>query len=350
MNHLFIQTAFLGDLLLSVPSLKQIRIQDPNSHLSLVCRKGFGTFMKELDLCDQVFEFDKTTKNLVDQKILNKTFDYVFCPHQSLTSHRLVQKIKSRHKLGYYKFWNSFFFSRRIHRRMELPETLRQMQLPGAVWKSLEIKLKNFSSKKQIIPSWSQMELSHLKWTDSEYHKLVQRKNMNFKFNKNYICLAPGSVWPTKQWPTDYFLKVADHFYQKGLEIVLIGSPDEKSLGEQLQSKAPHCHSFIGDLSLTESTMVLARSKGLICNDSGAMHIASLLTLPTLAVFGPTVPELGYKPWNPKAHILENKKLLCRPCGQHGSHHCPINTHQCMTSIDPGLVVRKALALFSKSP
>ena len=67
--------------------------------------------MEKLGLCDQVFEFDKTTKNLIDQRVLNKTFDYVFCPHQSLTSHRLIQKTRSGHKLGYHKFWNSVFFS-----------------------------------------------------------------------------------------------------------------------------------------------------------------------------------------------------------------------------------------------
>ena len=349
MNHLFIQTAFLGDLLLSIPFLKQIKVWDSRSHLSLICRKGFGSFMKELKLCDKVFEFDKSTKTLTDKEVLNKTFDYVFCPHQSLTSHRLVRKIKSKNKLGYHKFWNAFFFNRRVQRRLDWPEALRQMQLLGAVWESLETELKNFIPEKQTIPPWSQMDLPHLKWTDNEYRKLFQRKNMNFNLDRDYICLAPGSVWSTKQWPVNYFAKIAHHFYEKNLEVVLIGSPDEKFLGGQLQSQVPRCYSFIGDLSLMESMMVLARSRGLVCNDSGAMHMAGLLNLPTLAIFGPTVPEFGYKPWSPRAHVLENKKLLCRPCGQHGSRYCPIKTHQCMTSIDPDLVAHKALALFFRS-
>ena len=222
------------------------------------------------------------------------------------------------------------------------------MQLLGAVWKPLETKLKSFSRKKETIPLGFQMDLPHLGWTDSEYCELVQRKNMDFKLEGNYVCMAPGSVWPTKQWPVDHFLRVADQLYKKGFRTVLVGSSNERLLGEELQSKAPHCHSLIGDLSLMESTMVLARSQGLVCNDSGAMHIASLLTLPTLALFGPTVTELGYKPWNPKAHVFEIKELLCRPCGQHGSHHCPIGTHQCMTSIDPDQVAFKALTVFSQ--
>ncbi len=349
MNHLFIQTAFLGDLLLSVPFLKQVRNWDPDSNLSLVCRQGFGFFMKELGLCHQVFEFDKITKSLTDQKVLKEEFDYVFCPHQSLTSHRLVQKIKSGHKLGYHKFWNASFFSQRVHRRLDWPEAVRQMQLLGPVCKSIERKLKTFSHTKESIPSWSRMDMPCLSWKDSEYCELVQRKNMDFRIlEENYICMAPGSVWPTKQWPLDSFLRVANQLYKKGLAIVLIGSSGERSLGEKLKSKAPHCCSVIGDLSLMESVMVLARSRGLVCNDSGAMHMASLLSLPTLALFGPTVPELGYKPWNPKARVFETRELLCRPCGQHGSHHCPIGTHQCMTSIDPDRVVCKALNLFSQ--
>lgn len=348
MNHLFVQTAFLGDLLLSVPFLKQLRNWDPQSHLSLICRKGFGSFMRELRLCDQVFEFDKVTKNPVSREVLNRKFDYIFCPHQSLTSHRLIQKISSRHKLGYYKFWNSCFFNQRIYRRSDWPEAIRQMQLLGAVWEPVRVKLETFSNKHKVIPSWSRMDLPHLIWKKSQYQEFVERKKLNFKLEEDYICMAPGSVWPTKKWPKDCFLKVIHQLNTKGLAVVLIGSTDERLLGEELQSKASHCHSFIGSLSLMESTMVLARSKALLCNDSGTMHMASLLTLPTLALFGPTVPELGYKPWNPKASVLETKELLCRPCGQHGGRYCPIGTHQCMTSIDPNLVTSKILDLLNK--
>ena len=92
--------------------------------------------------------------------------------------------------------------------------------------------------------------------------------------------------------------------------------------------------------------MFLSKAKGLICNDSGAMHMASVLNRPTIAIFGPTVQELGYKPWNPSAVVVEEKRLLCCPCGQHGGHYCPINSHRCMSEIAVQEVVEKGLVLF----
>ena len=347
MNHLFIQTAFLGDLLLSIPVLKQIKHWDPGSHLSLICRRGFGSFMENLGVCDQVFEFDKDTKSLTDQRVLKKEFDYIFCPHLSLTSHRLVQRIHSKNKLGYHRLWNRCFFHKRIHRRLDWPEAIRQMQLLAAVWESMELRLETFSKNPHSIPQWARMSLPHLHWTGKQYDELVEKKNMTFKLDQNYVCLAPGSVWPTKRWSEDGFFHVITRLVEKGLRVVLIGASEEKPLTKRLQAEVSHCYSLAGDLDLVESTMVLARSQGLVCNDSGAMHMAGLLELPTLAFFGPTVPQLGYKPWNPKAFVFEVKNLLCRPCGQHGSRSCPIGTHQCMTSIDADLVFLKAMEFFS---
>ena len=92
--------------------------------------------------------------------------------------------------------------------------------------------------------------------------------------------------------------------------------------------------------------MFLSKARGLICNDSGAMHMASVVDCPTVAVFGPTVQELGYKPWNSKAVVMEDNQLLCRPCGQHGGRSCPIVTHQCMENVSPLDVSKKALSIF----
>ena len=259
----------------------------------------------------------------MDTQFLSLSFDYVFCPHQSLTSGRLVQKIKAKNKVSYYKIWNSFFFNKRVPRKLNWPEPIRQMQLLGAVSKNIKENLKDFSNQKNKnqIPPWAMMDLPHLYWRDRDYQELTKRKKLKFHLDQAYFCVAPGSLWSTKQWPWNSFLQLIHIFNKEGFKVVLIGSEVERSIGEKLQSS--QCHSFIGDLSLMESVMVLSRSKALISNDSGAMHLGSLLSHPTLALFGPTVPELGFRPWNPRGFVFEIKELLCRPCGQHGSRQCP---------------------------
>ena len=119
MNHLYIQTAFLGDLLLSVPSLRQIRRWSPQGRLSLVCRKGYGGFVEELNLVDEIIEVDKKNKaQLAKNELSSRSFDTIFCPHQSTSSQKLVSQLKANKKVGYKNFWNMGVFHKRVSRNL----------------------------------------------------------------------------------------------------------------------------------------------------------------------------------------------------------------------------------------
>lgn len=346
MNHLYIQTAFLGDLLLAIPTLKQIRYWDPKSHLTVLCRKGYGSLLEDLSLCDVALELDKQNKSLAAQHFKNKSYDVIFCPHQSTTSQKLAGQISAKDKVGYKTLANTFTFNKRVRRHLDWPEAMRQLQLLGAVDDSVALKLEAFSHKTQTIPPWSEMKLQNLSWSEFEVQQLAIKKMVGFKTHEPFVCIAPGSVWPTKRWLPEKFVKVAIELVRKGMQIVVMGAPEERQLCEKVKMEIPNSYCVAGNLSILESLKILSKAKGLICNDSGAMHMASLFSLPTIALFGPTVQELGYKPWNPKAVVCEVDNLLCRPCGQHGTKVCPIGTHRCMRDIDPMQVAEKASVLF----
>ena len=204
--------------------------------------------------------------------------------------------------------------------------------------------LEAFSEKEDSIPEWAEMSLSHLNWTDEDIQSVGKKKVPGLDLSKPFICLAPGSVWPTKRWTG--FMSLPLPLTHEGFQILILGSPEEKDLGEELKGQGSGVFNGAGSLSLLESLMFLSRAHGLVTNDSGAMHMASVVACPTVALFGPTVQELGYKPWNPRAQVMEDRSLLCRPCGQHGGLHCPIGTHQCMGHIKAERVVEKALSFF----
>lgn len=347
MNHLYIQTAFLGDLLLGIPTLKQIRYWDPKAHITVLCRKGYGSLLEDLALCDEAVESDKQNKAQSIQKIADKKYDFIFCPHQSMTSQRYVHAISAKEKIGYHKSLQDFAFTKKVKRRLDWPEAIRQLQLLAAVDESVALKLEAFAHKSQSIPPWSEMKLQNLSWSDFEIQQLAIKKMVGFKHHQPFICVAPGSVWPTKRWIPEKFVKVAVGLARKGNQIVVMGAPEERQLCENIQKDIPNSYCVAGHLSILESLKILSKAKGLICNDSGAMHMASLFSLPTIALFGPTVQELGYKPWNPKATVIEVSNLLCRPCGQHGTKTCPIGIHRCMHDIDPSVVAEKASVLFA---
>lgn len=348
MNHLYVQTAFLGDLLLSVPTLKQIRYWSPKSELTVVCRRGYGQFLADLGLCDEVIELHREQKSEFAQTLKGRTFDTLFCPHQSVNTHKMIKAIRAETKIGYRRWWNQSYFDHRVERRLDWPEAIRQLQLLTPVYDSMALKVESFEHHPDGIPQWSEMLLPNLDWKSTIVQDLINQKAQGFKVDQPFVCLAPGSVWPTKRWIKDHFIKVATQLARQNFQILVIGAPEERELCEKVQSQVPNSFSLAGLLNISQSLMVLSKAKGLICNDSGAMHMASLLHLPTIAIFGPTVPALGYKPWNPKAELLEDESLLCRPCGQHGARYCPIGTHRCMLDIRPSQVSEVASVLFSK--
>ena len=352
MNHLYLQTAFLGDLLLSIPSLKRMRIWDPQAHITLLCRKGLGEVMQNLRVCDEVIEVDKKDKKSLEalmSKITEKEYDYIFSPHQSLRSHGYVKNIKAKYKVGYKKIWNKSHFTHRARRSLDLPEAIRQLELLALVDKDLYEKIDRYTYSEENfnVPSWAKMSIPHLAWPEEDYSVIEAKLLKQFDFSKPYICIAPGSVWPTKRWTEDGFVRSSIMLAREGFQIVILGAPDERELCERVQRQIPRSVSMAGNLSIWQSMMVLSKAKALICNDSGAMHMAAVVETPLVSIFGPTVKELGYRPWSDESVVLENHKLLCRPCGQHGSIKCPIGTHDCMKSVKPQEVLKSLGSMVS---
>jgi len=71
------------------------------------------------------------------------------------------------------------------------------------------------------------------------------------------------------------------------------------------------------------------------------MHLGSTAGTPTVSIFGPTILEFGYRPWNARAEIVQID-LSCRPCGKHGAKKCPLGTHACMKGISSRVVITAA--------
>jgi heptosyltransferase-2 len=118
----------------------------------------------------------------------------------------------------------------------------------------------------------------------------------------------------------------------RGYSVVLVGSRDEKALCDQIAAAVPGVENRAGTTGLADLVDLLASGRALVCNDSGAMHAAAAAGLPTVAVFGPTTLDLGFRPWNSSAIVMQ-RELGCRPCGAHGPQVCPLGTHECMKSV-----------------
>ncbi len=333
MAHLCFQTAFLGDVFLSIPLLKRMRVWDPGHDLVLACRPGLGEFFLKNKLVDRVIEIDKKSgdgRTRALKELYGETWDLVVCPHESPRTALWMRKLKATQgKVAYHKWWNTFVFDKRVMKPVEYPDALRQLSLLTPVDSSLaelfagqEMSyLKNpFSRRSPLlldvpaVPEWASMRV------------------LNHKPDGRTVFIAPGSVWATKRWTESGYVGLAHLLTARNFTVVLVGSKGERPLCESISKQVNGVINKAGDTTMSQLVDLFSTGVALVCNDSGAMHAASAAGLPTVAVFGPTVLDQGFRPWNSKATVVQ-RELKCRPCGRHGSDKCPIGTHECMTHI-----------------
>lgn len=328
-----IQTAFIGDLLLSIPLLKRVKEVYPEHQLHLVCRSGLGSMMQKLGVIDHYFEIKKgstqTYKSILNE-IKKWQVDVCIVPHQSLRTAFFVQKIKSPIKISFKKWWNFAFFSHRIEKNLNWADALRQLSLLSAVDEQIKNNLKpiqniNYKLTTSSVPAWASMGLK--KRLDQKQMALLKEK---FQIQDKYVVLCAGSVWNTKKWGDQKFLDLAK-LYKPKIQVIFLGAQEDAPQGLTEQT---HILNLCGKTPLYDSILIMSGAQLVISNDSGTMHMASVAEASSICIFGPTVLDIGYRPWNNKAIVIENENLNCRPCGKHGHKNCPIGTHECMTSID----------------
>jgi heptosyltransferase-2 len=146
--------------------------------------------------------------------------------------------------------------------------------------------------------------------------------------NRPVVALAPGAVGPSKRWPASAYVALTRRLLATGASVWVLGGPDEKALAAEI----------IGDTAardltgtdLRDAIFALASATAAISNDSGLLHVAAALRVPTVGIFGPTSPW-HWAPLNPLAATIETKSALdCRPCHK---PVCRLGHHRCMREI-----------------
>ncbi len=148
-----------------------------------------------------------------------------------------------------------------------------------------------------------------------------------------FVSAVIGSEWATKRLPPASWAQVLDGLVDAGIPPVLHGSPREEPLAEAVRaaSRAPDRYrSFVG-ASVTEALPLLAASSGTVGGDTGLVHAARALGVPTVAFFGPTDPQKHS--WEPSSQVLV-KGIPCQPCHPHGPAVCPKGHHDCLRTLD----------------
>lgn len=153
---------------------------------------------------------------------------------------------------------------------------------------------------------------------------------MNVSRATRAVALAPGSVGEAKRWPVAYYADAARALAKDGIEVWIIGGPDEKPFaGEIARDAGNSARDFTGG-ALRDGVIALSVARAVVANDSGLLHVAAALGTPAIGVFGPTDPK-KWAPINPVADIVVHQPPLdCQFCGE---YVCPLLHHNCMREI-----------------
>lgn len=349
-SQLVIQTAFLGDLILSIPLFQEIKKQFPKDKLILVCKSGLGDFFLKEKIIDQVYEVKKNDRGSY-KKIISQLNDLnienLFCIHRSMRSQLTSLQIKAQRKIGFKSWLGFFIFKDQVVFESSWPEALRQLKILTPINDDIKSRLaeKNWHFLNQ--PDGK----GHLPPIPSTLRPLIENQMEKSQTGqlKKKVALFPGSVWATKKWTMEGYASVANSFLAEGFQVYLMGGPDEKDLCLSIQKLSLASEVLAGRLSIVQSIDFIKSCAAVIANDSAPTHMAASQNIPVVSIFGPTTLDFGFRPWSSNAVIVENNNLNCRPCGKHGPQVCPLGHHHCMKHIEPATVFQAALNLISNS-
>jgi heptosyltransferase-2 len=160
------------------------------------------------------------------------------------------------------------------------------------------------------------------------------------------VVLAPGSVWATKRWPhfRSVAIALATDPRTRRARLVIMGGGGDSGLARQIAEGLQSVGAALpidatGRLPLLASAALLQRAGAIVTNDSLPLHLASAVGTPTVALFGPTTPALGFGPLAPTAESLGVDHLPCRPCHAHGPATCPLGHWRCMEELSVARVI-----------
>jgi heptosyltransferase-2 len=329
---LFIQTAFPGDAILTLPALKQLKNFFPNCSIDVLCIPATKEIFNASPSVDQAIVVDKRGKHkslLSSYKFVKQlkqnSYTRIYSSHRSLRTSLIVLLLEVRETFGFDNSVLMHVYKNLIPYKIEKHEVQRNLDLVGFAYDD-----KNW----RIIPE--------IKSDAQNVEKVRLFINQNNLVN-GFIAIAPGSVWNTKKYPSDYFEVIIKHFVDRKISIVLIGGENDKSVCENFASKFHnHVSNAVGNFSIVESIELLKSAKLLLSNDSAPTHMGMCADIKVLTIYCSTIPNFGFYPYNLKSSSISFDDLKCKPCGIHGYEACPINTFECAMKLLPDQIILKA--------
>jgi len=175
----------------------------------------------------------------------------------------------------------------------------------------------------------------------AEDEAVAERLRRDYGLAAGTVALAPGARHEAKAWPAARWAALAQGLASAGRGLLLLGDEGERPLCEEVAAGVEGAVNLAGRVSVDELPEALRGAALLVSNDSALNHLAPLVDVPCLALFGPTSPRFGFAPWGPRDRAIY-LALPCSPCSKHGRRRCWRAKRYCMEDIEPAQVAAAA--------
>jgi heptosyltransferase-2 len=319
-NILIRATNWVGDAVMCLPALHAIRDRFPEARITILAKSWVADLYAQESFTNQILLCDSKPWWSVAQELRRYHFDCAILLQNAFGAAWVACMAGIPSRIGYNRDGRGLLLTRavKVPKRGEIPPNQRFYYLELLRRAGL---------------------IAHQPPADIRITPLGPGPDPK----RRIIGISPGAAYGTaKRWIPERFAEAAAELASaRGASLALFGSRAEHQLCEQIAEMLPGCNvtNYAGRTTLAQFIELASRCELFLTNDSGAMHIASALGVPTVAIFGAT-DDIATGPTGPRARVVR-EKVECSPCLL---RECPID-HRCMTRVSAGRVVEEALDL-----
>lgn len=303
-KFLILRFSSIGDIVLTTPVVRCIKLQYPEAEVHFATKKQFKVLVENNPYVDKYHLLEKSLNPFI-KTLQSEDYDYVIDLHNNLRTSiikfRLSKKSFSFDKLNFKKW---LLVNLKIHQMPNIHIVDRYLKTV----ESLGIK-NDMRGLDYFIPEKDKVQI-----------------------NESYIAFAIGGQHATKKLPTSRIIEICQKLNSK---IMLLGGKEDSPAAEEIEKAVGEkIINACGKYNLNQSASLVQQAEYLITHDTGLMHIASALKKKIVSIWGNTVPEFGMYPYLTEFKIIENKELSCRPCSKIGYSKCPKGHFKCMNELN----------------
>ena len=321
MKALIIRFSSIGDIILTTPVVRCLKQQKPGTEIHYLTKAVFAPIIASNPYIDRFHYLDDNLEEII-AGLRKEKFDVVIDLHKNIRTLKVKRALNtlsySYNKLNTQK-WLYVNFKLNLMPDASIVERYMETVKP------LGIK-NDGQGLDYFIPS--EIELTN--------------RDVPMSHWAGYVGCVIGGSYNTKKLPVE---KWKEFISLLPYPVMLMGGPEDIEEGRSISAMDPiKIYNSCGKFSLNESAWLVEKSRVIVSNDTGLMHIAAAFKKPIVSLWGNTAPDMGMFPYfgynnlkgnvAPQAHIMENKRLSCHPCSKLGYHRCPKRHFRCMNDLD----------------